>query len=179
MIHEEFDQVSLRTVGVQAHLVHDWQSAGIAQDVSEELSVEVWDTDTSGKAEVNKMLHTAVKSVHGDRLAAEEVVGPVDVVDINVVELEGFQALSESCLRVGVVRVPQLGSHEKVVSLDWALFHSSFDAFSDVSLIHGDLSSVDVAVSHLADGPLDTLGVLMEEGTKTHNWHLSAVGESD
>lgn len=80
--------------------------------------------------------------------------GPVDQIQIQVIGAEILQRLINSLLDISasVVRVPELGSQEKLL----ARHAGCLDAGSDLSLVVVDSCSVDVAVSML-QGKLDSI----------------------
>lgn len=107
----------------------------------------------------------------GEQVAAHiadkgEGHGPVDEVEVKVVELELSEGVIEGLLNVlgamGVV--PQLGGDEEVLALETELFDALVQTLGDLLLVLVDLGQIEVAVASLeslvdANGDLTGLGL--------------------
>jgi len=91
VVEEELDKVFLRTGRVEANLVANGFVFSVGQYVCGQLNIEVGQADAFCKSSVHKTLHALVENVHGDGRLSEEVVWPVDVVGVDVVEPHGLQ----------------------------------------------------------------------------------------
>lgn len=80
--------------------------------------------------------------------------GPVDQVQVDVVEPEELEGLVEADLGAGRVRVPQLGHDKDVLALHGARRDGRLDALADLVLVAVAVGRVDEAVAGLK-GDLD------------------------
>lgn len=70
-------------------------------------------------------------------------------IEVNIVESEICQTLLKALLNTGVVRAPQLSSHEEILALDNAGVNGLLNTLTNFVLISVAKSSVNVTVSHL------------------------------
>ena len=101
--------------------------------------------------------------MHGHLGLGKEVVRPVQVVQVHVVSLQGFQGLTQGRLRVLVAVVPNLSRQEDLISFDLTAFDTLGESLAHLCFIHSDGGSVDVAIADVGKGVLDALGVFVEE----------------
>ena len=85
----------------------------------------------------------------------------MDQVQVDIIQSQILQAEIQRFLDSRVVRTPQLGRHEQVLSLDLTRSQSFFDTSANLLLILVAECSVDMAVSDgdcVADSTLNLVG---------------------
>ena len=163
MVEQEPNEVRLGACWIQIDLVANGLVSRVAHDIREQLRVEVGDTDALGQTFVDEAFEAGPEYVHGHFGLRKEVVRPVQVVQVHVVSLQGFQGLAQGRLRVLVAVVPNLSGQKDLISLDFARFDTLSESLAHLCFIHSDGGSVDVAIADVGEGVLDALGVLVEE----------------
>jgi hypothetical protein len=134
----------------ELHLVDHWRNTCHSEHLLQIADVEVGDADRASKAE-------CVGPLHSCPCTPWATLGPVDQVEVDVVDTEPPQALLSFGGGVGAAR-KELGGDEDLVTLETALP----DPFPDALLVAIGLRGIDVAVPGLqrpADGA-DTLGAV-------------------
>ena len=174
---QELYMVGLRARRIQADLVGHWLVLGIGHNVCEELSVEVRHGKAFAETLVHEAFHASPKDVQRHLRSCEEVVGPVQVVHVDVVCLEGLETLPESGLGISVAIVPELRGKEDVFASDGASRDRLLNTLANLSLVHCDCSCVNVPVANVSNGMSDSFRVLVEQSTESHGWHLTPVAE--
>ena len=160
----ESDETFLGQVGVVFDLEGCGGHLGVAQEVHDELAVEVADADGFGQAFAHEAFHGRPclldGGVPGDHVLAVigeagwvslggvdvfEGDGEVDNVEVKVVDAPILKLLFADGLDAVMVveRVPELGDEEEVGTLDYAFFDGASDAlaaFLFVSVVWKEIS---------------------------------------
>ena len=147
----EFDEALLRQVGVVFDLEGRGGDLGVAEEVHDELAVEVADADGFGQALAHELLHGRPgllgRGVAGDDVLAvvgearRVALGRVDVfegdwevddVEVEVVDAPVLELLFADGLDPVVVMegVPEFGDEEEVGAFDYAFFDGAGDALA-------------------------------------------------
>lgn len=151
----------------------------VGHDISQKLCVEIGDTDSLGQALVDQSLEACPENVHWHLWIAEEVVWPMEIIQVNVICLQSFQTLAQSCLRVVVCIVPQLRRQKNVLSSYSSGFDRRIEPFANLGLIHSDCRRVDIAIANIDDSMLNCFGILVEQSAKSHPWHHPSIAQLD
>ena len=172
---------------MQLNLVHCWLYLGIGEDIQESLAACVGDADGLGEAFLHEALHLAPDFVHGRTLHLVLLVvdhgePPVNQVQVDVLQVQLLQGISQGSLRVLVSRPPQLGRHKDVLSLDGARLEDFLESSTYLLLVLIDGGLVDGSVAvlenrRLHQGSEGVSGGL--EGAKTDLGHLCTRVQED
>lgn len=96
--------------------------------------------------------------------------GPVDEVQVDVVEAQGLQALLETLGDAGVVSSPDLADDEDVLALGGAAGEGLLETLADLVLVGVAVGAVDELVAVLegvGDGGLDLAGLTLPGACRT------------
>lgn len=167
----EADEVGLDEVGVVLDLKGGGADLGVAEEVVDQLALEVGNANGAGKTLLNEALHGAPGLLNGGVGAADlgdtvvepagrvadrgvdvlEGNGEVDDVEVEVVDAKIAELLASHLLDVLrlVVGVPEFGDEEELLTLDEAILDGAGDALADLNLV-AVVCPVSYAVSKLS-----------------------------
>ena len=147
-----------------------WRDLGIAQEIHDELAVEITDADGFGQTLAHKALHSRPGLLDGsiprDNLLAVisearwvslrgidvfERYGEVDNVEIKVVDAPILKLLFADGLDTVMVveRVPELRDKEEVGALDYAFFDGAGDALA--AFLFVSVVCIEISLRELGD----------------------------
>ena len=118
VVEEELDKVRLGTCRVEIDLVTEGLVLSVSHDIGKDLCVEVRDGEALAETFIDETFESGPQDVHRHLGFREEVVGPMEVVEVDIVRLQSLQALSESRLGILVLVVPDLRGQEHIAALD-------------------------------------------------------------
>eukprot|EP00756_Hemistasia_phaeocysticola_P022109 Hpha_TRINITY_DN15812_c0_g6::TRINITY_DN15812_c0_g6_i1::g.188700::m.188700 len=171
----EFEQLLVAEEGVALTLQHGGLDTSDTVNTLQLTGVEVRKPDRLHKSQVHALLKSGPGGLDGgvgvvkhrpvlglrepgvSPLNLLKRLGPVDEVEIQVLKLEVLEALANCRLDVLrlVLRVPEFGGYEDVLSLDDTGLEGSLERLADLSLVLVNGGAVDVTVTDLkscADG---------------------------
>ena len=103
-------------------------------------------------------------------------MGPVDQVQVNVVESESLERVSDGFINFVEAGEPELGGDEELLTLDNSLGDAVLDGLSDEGLVLVEPGGVDVSVAE-GDGSLEHFSVLDGVGAEAEGGDFLAVVE--
>lgn len=204
VLQAELDEVVVGEEGVDLDLVDGGLDLGEGEELLQAFDGPVGDTDSLDLARLVELLDDAPRGlwVLGELLVDDVLAisadlglvvvsplgsdGPVDEVQVDVVETELAQGLVEGMSDVlGLVHVvPELGANEEVLALQGGiLLEVVADGITDLLLVLVEGSAVQVPVADLEglpDGLVAlALGALVGEGAEAQAGHLDAVVQGE
>ena len=119
MVNDEVDVLLLSMAWVDTNLIDGWWNLCVSQHVSQKQSVEVRHSDCSSQALCYQFLHRSPQDMHWPlvllvRGSCEEVVWPMNQVQVHVIRLQFCQRSPQRTLYIGVLGVEELCSDKEV-----------------------------------------------------------------
>ena len=197
------DEGWLDEVWVVLDLEGSWADAGVAEEVEDQRSLEVGDTNGAGDLVVNQLLHGGPGLLDGgvgelDRGLA--IVVPswwiadgwvdvlqgdweVDEVQVEVLKTPVSELLAGNWANLVLVmeRVPELGNNEELLALDETVLDGAGNTLTSLLLVAVVAGSVKETVTSL-NGVVDSVGtgvVADLPEAEADLWHLIAGVELD
>lgn len=157
LVGSQLDQVRLDQVGVVLDLQGSRRDLGVAEEVVEELALEVGDTDALGELVLNEALHGSPGLLDGGLGGADlglaivvpagrvsdggvdvlEGDGEVDEVEVEVVDAPvGELLLDDGLYALAIVEgVPELGNDEELLTLDKTLLDGAGNTLATLDFV--------------------------------------------